>query len=55
MLYRFVGSTSGGMPMDLVRTDDNVEVTFDLPGIDPASLELTARRNVLTVKGRAAP
>jgi HSP20 family protein len=44
------GIASGWMPMDVVRTGDSVEVAFDLPGIDPSSVELTTRRNVLTVR-----
>jgi HSP20 family protein len=38
------------MPMDAVRTDDHVEILFDLPGVRPDSIDLTVERNVLTVK-----
>jgi HSP20 family protein len=38
------------MPMDAVRKDDHVEIHFDLPGVDPDSIDLTVERNVLTVK-----
>jgi HSP20 family protein len=38
------------MPMDAVRTGDHVEVSFDLPGVRPDSIDLTVERNVLTVK-----
>jgi HSP20 family protein len=38
------------MPMDAVRTDDHVEILFDLPGVRSDSIELTVERNVLTVK-----
>jgi HSP20 family protein len=38
------------MPMDAVRKDDHVEIHFDLPGVDPNSIDLTVERNVLTVK-----
>ena len=38
------------MPMDAVRSGDQVEVSFDLPGVRPDSIELTVERNVLTVK-----
>ena len=37
------------MPMDVVRRDNSVSVTFDLAGIDPATVELTLENNVLTV------
>ena len=37
------------MPMDVVRTEDGLVLRFDLPGIDPASIEVTVDRGVLTV------
>lgn len=37
------------MPMDAYREDDHFVVHFDLPGIDPASIDLTVEKNVLTV------
>ena len=37
------------MPMDAVRTEDGLVLRFDLPGIDPASIEVTVDRGVLTV------
>jgi HSP20 family protein len=40
----------GAMPMDAFRRGDSVVVNFDLPGVDPATVELTVERNVLTVK-----
>jgi HSP20 family protein len=43
------GGTFGWMPMNAVRQGDVVEVTFDLPGIDPASVDATVEGNVLTV------
>ncbi|PJE97562.1 heat-shock protein Hsp20 [Streptomyces carminius] len=38
-----------GMPMDAYRTGDEVVVHFDLPGVDPESVDLDIERNVLTV------
>lgn len=38
------------MPMDAYRQGDQFHVHFDLPGIDPASIDLTVEQNVLTVK-----
>jgi HSP20 family protein len=44
------GFGTGWMPMDAWRRGDVVEVAFDLPGIDPGSVDLTVERNVLTIK-----
>jgi HSP20 family protein len=38
------------MPMDCLRTEDTVIVRFDLPGIDPQSLEVSAESTTLTVR-----
>lgn len=38
------------MPMDAWREGDEFVVEFDLPGVDPSSVELDVERNVLTVK-----
>ncbi|HEV7203778.1 MAG TPA: HSP20 family small heat-shock protein [Jatrophihabitans sp.] len=38
------------MPMDAWRDGDNFFVEFDLPGVDPASIDLDVERNVVTVK-----
>ncbi len=38
-----------GMPMDAYRHGDHFTVHFDLPGVDPASIDLTVEKNVLTV------
>ena len=44
------------MPMDAYRHGDSFLVHFDLPGIDPASIELTVEHNVLGVKAeRTSP
>ncbi len=40
----------GPMSMDAYRRGDELVVHFDLPGIDPASVEVTAEKNVLTVQ-----
>jgi len=37
------------MPMDAYRDDDRFIVNFDLPGVDPSSVDLTVEKNVLTV------
>jgi HSP20 family protein len=38
------------MPLDAYRRGDHFYVHFDLPGVDPDSIELTVEKNVLTVK-----
>ncbi|MEU0052859.1 Hsp20/alpha crystallin family protein [Streptomyces sp. NPDC006309] len=38
------------MPMDAYRSGDDFLVHFDLPGIDPESIQLDVERNVLNVR-----
>ena len=40
---------SAGMPMDAVRREGDVVLRFDVPGIDPDSIEVTVDRGVLSV------
>ncbi len=37
------------MPMDAYRHDDRFVVHFDVPGVNPSSIELTMEKNVLSV------
>ena len=43
------------MPMDAWREGDAFVVEFDLPGVDPASVDLDVERNVLTVRAERPP
>ncbi|MGD0808613.1 MAG: Hsp20/alpha crystallin family protein [Acidimicrobiales bacterium] len=43
------------MPMDAWRDGHNFVVEFDLPGIDPSSIDLDVERNVLTVRAERKP
>src|SRR5437660_4347206 len=43
-------STSTAMPIDAYRQGDRFLVHFDLPGVDPSTVELTVEKNVLTVR-----
>ena len=43
------------MPMDAYRDGEQFVVQFDLPGVDPSSIDLDVERNVLTVKAERAP
>jgi HSP20 family protein len=40
------------MPMDVIRGKDEVQIRFDLPGVDRESIDLTVDRGVLTVSAR---
>ena len=41
-----------GVRMDGIRRQDEIELRFDLPGIDTESIDLTVDRGVLTVSAR---
>jgi len=41
---------AGAMPMDVYRSGDHYVLHFDLPGIDPNSVELSVEDNTLTVR-----
>jgi HSP20 family protein len=43
------------MPMDAWRDGDTFHVEFDLPGINPESIDLDVERNVVTVKAERPP
>jgi HSP20 family protein len=45
-LFRRPGAS---VPMDAVRHGSQVFVSFDLPGVDPESVDLSVERDVLTV------
>jgi HSP20 family protein len=38
-----------GLPMDAYRRGDQFVVHFDLPGVDPSTIDVTVEKNVLTV------
>ncbi len=61
LAQRVFGTTNGGavtrrsvMRMDAIRRNDEVVLRFDVPGIDPESIEVTVDRGVLTVSARRA-
>ena len=43
------------MPMDAWREGESFVVEFDLPGVDPSSVDLDVERNVLTVSAERLP
>ncbi|MEU9557038.1 Hsp20/alpha crystallin family protein [Streptomyces fumanus] len=58
LAQQVLGSTTrpSAMPMDAYRAGDDFIVHFDLPGIDPESIELDVERNVLNVRAeRTSP
>ena len=46
----FEGPGQVGVPMDVVRSSNDVRVYFDLPGVDPDAIDLTVERNRLTLR-----
>ena len=40
------------MPMDVIRGKDEVQLRFDLPGVDAGSIDVTVDRGVLTVSAQ---
>jgi HSP20 family protein len=45
-------SRQASMPMDAYREGDQFVVEFDLPGVDPGSIDLTVEKNALTVRAQ---
>ncbi len=48
------GGRTPVLPMDAYRHGDQLVAHFDLPGVDPDSIEVTVERNVLTVRAERA-
>ncbi|HEY2639491.1 MAG TPA: Hsp20/alpha crystallin family protein [Streptosporangiaceae bacterium] len=49
---RTADSGFAGVRMDAIRRQDEIELRFDLPGIDTESIDVTVDRGVLTVSAR---
>jgi HSP20 family protein len=55
--HRALRTADGGhaaMRMDAIRREQEVELRFDLPGIDTESIDVTVDRGVLTVSAKRA-
>ncbi len=55
--HRALRTADGGhaaMRMDAIRREQEVELRFDLPGIDTDSIDVTVDRGVLTVSAQRA-
>ena len=50
LFNRQMGTPPLTMAMDAYRDGDHFIVQFDLPGVDPGSIDLTVEKNVLTVR-----
>ena len=48
--FSTVAAQSPRVPLDVVRSDDNVELHFDLPGVDVSSIDLTVVKRELTLR-----
>jgi len=46
---------SGPMAMDAFRRGDEVRIQVDLPGVDPATIDLVVEKNVLSVTAERRP
>jgi HSP20 family protein len=49
---RQLAGTRTGMPVDGLRRENDVLLRFDVPGIDPESIEITVDRGVLSVSAK---
>ena len=47
--------TPMAMPMDVWQSEDCYHVCLDLPGVDPGTVEVTAEKNMLTVRADRKP
>lgn len=54
MARESLGRRPAVMPMDAYRSGEHFVVRFDLPGVDPATIDLTVEKNVLTVRAERA-
>jgi len=58
LTQQMLGTTArpAAMPIDAYQHEDAFLVQFDLPGVDPGSIDLNVEQNVLTVRAeRPAP
>ena len=51
-LTRHAFGQACGMPLDVVRNENDVTLRLDVPGIDPEQIEVTVDRGILTVSGK---
>ena len=51
-LSRHAFGQNSAMPLDVVRSDSDVTLRLDVPGIDPEQIEVTVDRGILTISGK---
>ncbi|MEU7159525.1 Hsp20/alpha crystallin family protein [Streptomyces chrestomyceticus] len=56
LTQQVLGTTArpAALPMDAYRAGDEFVIHFDLPGVDPETIDLDIERNVLTVRAERA-
>ena len=52
LLTRRASRPSAGLPLDVVRHENDVTLRLDVPGIDPEQIEVTVDRGILTISGK---
>ncbi|MFK8848346.1 Hsp20/alpha crystallin family protein [Streptomyces sp. Ac-502] len=57
LTQQVLGTTArpAALPMDAYRAGDEFVIHFDLPGVDPETIDLDIERNVLTVRAERTP
>ncbi|MEU4201050.1 Hsp20/alpha crystallin family protein [Streptomyces sp. NPDC045470] len=57
LTQQVLGTTArpAALPMDAYRSGDEFVIHFDLPGVDPETIDLDIERNVLTVRAERTP
>jgi HSP20 family protein len=51
-LTRHAFGQASGMPLDVVRHENDVTLRLDVPGIDPEQIEVTVDGGILTISGK---
>jgi len=49
------GRDSGGAPLEILDQDETIRVCIEVPGIEPESLDISLRGQVLTIAGEKQP
>jgi HSP20 family protein len=49
------GGGPRALPMEALRRGDGFLIAFDVPGVDPADVDVSVERNVVTVRAHREP